>query len=207
MAADWEQYDFYRVLGVEPEAGPPELQEAYRSLTSTLNPDAKPSEQKRAAAIAFITADAAVQVLSDTTSRNTYDSILKEVQKAQSEKEKIEASRAGKLQEQQSIEEDEQLKKAALKLESARSKLAEFYYEHLFKAARESRFGTVAPEKLVGWLSAERAESARKAEQEGRRLSFRIEMEGFAGVQEMRKMRSDEIVHIVDELVQKFQLP
>ncbi len=206
MATDWEKYNFYRILEVDPEAGAEEIAEAHRVRTSTLNPDAKPQEQKRAAAVAFIIADAALRVLSDERARNSYDSKLKEVEKAESEKEKIEASRRGKLQEQQSIEEDEKLKKAVLKFESARGALADFYYEKLFEAARNSRFDSVSPEKLSEWLSLERAESMRKAEEKGRRTSFRIDWQGYTSVQDMRKKRGEEIARIVVELTKKLQL-
>ena len=206
MATSWDQYNFYRVLTVDPEAAPEEIKNAYEALTATLNPDAKPEEQKRAAALAFTTAIAALQVLSDKQARATYDSKLKELQQAESEKEKIEAKRAGKLQEQQSIEEDEKLKKAALKSESARTALVDYYYEQILNAAKNSRFETVSPEKLMEWITSERSEMIRKAEQKGRRTSFRIDWQGFASVQDGRKKRAQETTQIINQLMERFHL-
>ncbi|GAB4334774.1 MAG: hypothetical protein Kow0099_07010 [Candidatus Abyssubacteria bacterium] len=206
MATDWGQYDFYGVLDVDPNASLEEIEKAFSDRTSALNPDNKPKEQRRAAAIAFVTAEAARQVLSAQATRDSFNAKLKEVKEAESEKKKVEEKRKGKLQEQQTIEEDEKLKNASIRYESAKSALAEFYYDQLFKAARASRFDTVPSGTLVEWLNFERAESMRKSEQKGRRTLFRIGWEGFAGVQDMRKERSQETVRIVDELVQKFGL-
>ncbi len=204
--ADWDQQDFYRLLRIDKEATPTEIEEAYANLTSALDPDSSPKEQKRANALAFITAHTARQTLLDQTKRTSYDAKLKEVQETEAEKEKIEAKRAGKLQEQQSIEEDEKLKKAALRYEAARNALSDFYYNQLFAAARQSSFETIEPEQLMGWLSAERAESLRKEEQKGRKISFRIDLSSFGGVQDMRKKRGDEIPAIIDELTRTFHL-
>jgi DnaJ-class molecular chaperone len=206
MANEWEQFDFYRILGVQSSVGDEEINKAHANLTSTLNPDAKPEEQRRAAAVAFVVADAAFAALSDKSLRSVFDTKVSEIQKAESDKEKIETQRKGKLQEQQSVEEDEKLKRAVLRYESAKKDLADFYYEHVFKAARNSHFETTSADKLLEWLSSERAESLRKAEQKGRKISFRIDWEGFDAVQNMRKKRSEEIVKIVDELVEGLQL-
>ncbi|MBI5115182.1 DnaJ domain-containing protein [Candidatus Poribacteria bacterium] len=206
MPNDWEQFDFYRVLDVPSNAGDEEIKNAHANLTSTLNPDAKPDEQKRAAAVAFVIADAAFAALSDKSIRGVFDAKVSEIQKAESERDKIETQRKGKLQEQQSVEEDEKLKRAMLRYDSAKKDLADFYYEHVFKAARNSHFETTSADKLLEWLSSERAESLRKAEQKGRKISFRIEWEGFGAVQSMRKKRSEEIVKIVDVLAERLQL-
>jgi len=207
MTTDWDQYNLYRMLEVEPDATVDEIQEAHQRLTSTMDLDGKPDEQKRSAAIASVAANAALDMLSDEGSRNDYDEKMKEMQKAASAKEKIEARRRGKLQEQQSIEEDEKLKDAVLRYETAKTALADLYYERLFKAARNSRLGTVTPEKLLEWLSSERAESMRKAEAKGRRTSFGIDWEGFTSVQDMRKKRAEETVRIVQELAGRFGIP
>jgi DnaJ-class molecular chaperone len=204
--ADWEQYDFYRVLEVEPTASAEEIEKAFEARASTFNPDNKPQEQKRAAAMAFVVADAARQTLSDQRARDFFDAKLKGVKEADSEKTKVEEKRKGKLQEQQTIEEDEKLKRASVRYEAAKSALAEFYYDQLFKAARASKFTAVPSDTVVEWLSFERAESMRKSEQRGRRTSFRIGWEGFVGIQDMRKKRGQEIVGIVDELVTRFGL-
>ncbi|MBI4830711.1 MAG: DnaJ domain-containing protein [Candidatus Lindowbacteria bacterium] len=128
MAAAWDQHNFYGILDVNSNAGEEEIKRAHANLTSTLNPDTKPEEQKRAAAIAFIIADAGLAVLLDKSTRSGFDAKLASTLKAESEKEKIETQRSGKLQEQQSVEEDEKLKSAVLRYESARKELADFYY-------------------------------------------------------------------------------
>ena len=207
MAADWDQYNFYKTLDLESDASVEEIRKAHQHLTSTINPDTTSDEQKKAAAMAFVAANAALEVLSSENSRNDYDARIKEVQKAASAKEKIEARRRGKLQEQQSIEEDERLKDAVLRYETARNALGDFFYEQLLRVARDSDLGSVEPEKLMEWLSSERSESMRKAESKGRRTSFSIDWQDFAGVQDMRKKRSEETVRIVGRLAEKLQLP
>jgi DnaJ-class molecular chaperone len=206
VTTDWEQYNFYRILEVEPDAGADEMANAHRQLTSSLTPDSESEEQKKATALDLIVADAALDVLSDKQIRNEYDSRLGTAQKAASIKAKVESKRAGKAQEELSAEEDEKLQKATVKYETARDALADFYYERLFDRAKESRFETIPSEKLMEWLSAERAESIRKAEQKGRKTSFRIDWQGFANVQDTRKKRTGEIIGLIDELVEKLQI-
>lgn len=207
MTADWEQYDFYRLLEVEHDAGPEEITKAHEQLISTLDPDKKPDEQKRATALARIVADAVLDVLSDEESRKTYNSRLEEAQKAASSRSKIESKRAGTLQEEQSLEEDVKLQKAIVRYESAKSALADFYYDRLFDTAKKSTFETVPKEKLMEWLGVERAEAMRKAEQKGRRTSFSIDWQGFVDIQSARKRRIEEMAVLVEELVEKLPLP
>ncbi len=207
MTTDWEQHDFYRLLEIEYSAGPEEVANAHERLASTLDPDKKPDEQKRATALARIVADAARDVLCDEESRKIYNSRLEEVQNAASSRAKIEAKRAGKLQEEQSIEEDVKLQKAVVRYESARSAFAEFYYDRLFDTAKKSAFQTVLRQTLLEWLGVERAEAMRKAEQKGRRTSFGIDWQGFLGIQEARKKRTEEITALVEDLVEKLPLP
>jgi DnaJ-class molecular chaperone len=94
MTADWERYNFYRTLEVEAHATVQEIENACRHLTSTIDPDGKPDERKREAAVGFVAANAALEVLSDEGSRRDYDEKIKEVQKAASAKEKIEEGKA-----------------------------------------------------------------------------------------------------------------
>lgn len=206
MAADWERYSFYKVLEVEPGASADEIETAHQRLVSSLEPDAAPDGEKRAVAVAFIAAEAALEVLSDEKSRKALDARLNDVLKAASEKKKIETKRKGKLQEQQSIEDDVKLQTATAKLDSAIGALIDFYYDQMFKKARETRFEIITPEKLMEWLSSERAESAKASQLKGRRMSFGIDWRGFTSVQDKRKERGEEILAIVDELVAKFQL-
>ena len=207
MADDWDQYNLYKTLEVESDANVQEIESAHQRLVSRINPDSEPDEQKKAVAVAFVTVNAAFEVLADENSRSDYDAKIKEMQKTASAKEKIEAKRRGKLQEQQSIEEDEKLKSAVVRYETAKTVLADFFYEQLFKTARNSRLGSVQPEKLMEWLSSERAESMRKAEGRERSTSFDIDWQGFTGVQDMRKKRTEETVRIVEKLAERFQLP
>jgi len=205
MQQGYNQHDFYGILSVQPEAGEPEIIKAHEALAASLDPDNKPAEEKKDAALNLLSADAARDVLLDSQKREEYDAKLIDVQKAQSEKEKIEAKRAGKLQEQQSIEEDEKLKQASLHLEAAQEILADFYYDHLFASARKRTFNSVPLEKVLEWLSSDRVELLRKAEQKGRRISFRIDWHGFGNIQEMRKQRGEQIGHIVGRLVDKLE--
>ncbi len=193
MTADWEHYNFYRALEIDPDAGVDEVKKAHEQVTASLDPDAEPEKGKRSAALAFLAADAALEALSDAESRKDHDAKLEEAQKAASAKDKLEAKRKGKLQEEQSIEEDAKFQKATLRSESAKSALADFYYDRLFKRARDIRFDTIPNETLMEWLSSERAESIRKAEQKGRKTSFEIDWQGFderAGEAERAKPRN-----------------
>jgi hypothetical protein len=202
-----ERYSFYRALTVERDAAKAEIAGAHEQAVSALEPAAGTDEQKRAVVLARIVADTAQAVLIDEESRALYDAKIAEAEKAESAKTKLESKRAGKLQEEQTIEEDVKLQKATVKYESALGALADFYYDRLFDAARETVFEAVPKEKVLEWLSAERAEAIRKAEQKGRKTSFRIDWEGFASVQDKRKTRGEEIAGIIENLVQELQLP
>lgn len=207
MAGDWEQYSFHKILDVDPRADTDGIKSAHKALVSTLDPDTAPEEEKRAVALARLAADAALDALIDEESRKAFDARIDDVMKAASNKNKIETKRKGKLQEQQSMEEDEKLQKATEKFDSAISALSDFYYDRLFNRARKTRFDTITTENLMEWLGSERAESARASRQRGGRASFQIDWRGFAGVQDKRKERNEEIAQIVDGLVAKFQLP
>ena len=207
MSQEPEQYNFYKVLEVVPDAATEDIAAAHSQLVAALEPDKKPDEQKRAAALAHIMANVALEVLSDEKLRQDYNAKLEEFQKTASYKSKVEAKRAGKLQEEQSIEEDRKLQKATVDYEAARTALADFYYDRLFDEAKKSAFKTIPREKLMEWLSAERAEATRKAEQKGRRASFRIDWQGFTSVQDTRKKRTEEIAGQVEEFVTKLPLP
>ena len=207
MAVDWEKYSFYKVLEVEPGARADEIEKAHKALVSTIEPDAAPDAEKMAAAIAFISAEAALETLSDEKSRSALDAKLDDTLKAASKKNKVEGSRKGKLQEQHSIEDDAKLQAATSNLDSAASALMDFYYERLFKKAKESRLKTVTTEKLMEWLSSERAESAKEFQPKGRKAAFQIDWRGFLSVQDRRKERGEEILEIVDGLVAKLQIP
>lgn len=207
MGTNWEQHDFYRILQIDPEAGASEVERSHKELTSELDPDAKPEDQKKGAALAFVAIEAAYATLADEESRKSYNEKHKAMKKAQSAREKIESKRQGKLQEEQSIEEDERLKQAIQRYESAENAIVDFYYDRVLTAARESRFSAIPPEQVVKWLSSQREESARKSEQKGRRLSYQIDWDGFPSVQESRKGRSKEILHFIDELMETFQAP
>jgi hypothetical protein len=195
------------VLQIEPDAGTEEITRAHGQLTASLDPATQADEQKKDIALARVVADTALDVLSDEGIRKTYDEKLDELQKAVASKAKIESKRAGKLQEEQSVEEDTKLQKATVKYETARSALVDFYFDRLSDRARETEFEAIPQEKLMEWISAERAEAVRKAEQKGRRTSFRIDWEGFASVQDKRKGRGDDVTEIVERLVEELHLP
>jgi hypothetical protein len=76
----------------------------------------------------------------------------------------------------------------------------------MFKTARESRFDTVTTDKLMEWLSSERAEAARSPQQRAGGTSFDIDWKGFTSVQDKRKERGEEIAKIVDDLLAEFDL-
>ncbi|RJP20407.1 MAG: hypothetical protein C4520_11555 [Candidatus Abyssobacteria bacterium SURF_5] len=201
MAQNSDQYNFYKVLSVQSNAQEPDIQKAYEEATASLRPEDMPAEERKAAILALVAADAAKLVLLDSKKRSLFDARLNEVRKIQTEKEKIEAKRAGKLQEQQSIEEDEKLKNVSLQLDAANAALSDFYYDQLFAAAKTRKFESVPPDNVMEWISSQRADLLRKAEQKGRRVSFRIDWRGFPAIQEMRKKRGEEIDAIVDQLV------
>ena len=207
LGSNWEQHDFYRILQVDPDAGTSEIERSHKELISELDPNAKPDDQKKAAALAFVAIEAAYTTLADEKSRKSYNKKHKEMKKAESAREKIESKRQGNLQEEQSIEEDEKFKKVIQRHESAENAIVDFYYDRVLTAAGESRFNSIPPEQVVKWLSSQREESARKSEQKGRRLSYQIDWDGFPSVQESRKGRSKEILHFIDELMETFQAP
>ncbi len=206
MAADWEKYSFYTILGVESGARADEIEKAHRLITSSLEPDARADDEKREAAMALVAADAALGVLCDDEARRDHDARLESVLKAASGKKKIETRRKGKLQEQQSVEDDVKLQKATAAMDSAVGALIDSYYERLFARARESRFESITAETLMEWLSSERAESERASQPKGRSTAFRIDWSGFASVQDKRKERGEEIAGIVGELLERFHL-
>lgn len=198
-----DQYNFYRVLGVQPGAIEPEILKAHETLAASVRLEDLSGENKKEAALTLVSAQAGRRVLTDKEKRELYDAKLNDAQKAEAEKEKIETKRAGKLQEQQSIEEDEKLKQVSLRVEGAMEALTDFYYEHVFAAAREENIRNVSLEKLLEWIGLERAELLRKSEQKGRRIAFRLDWTGLTNVQEMRRTRNEEIGTIVDRLVNR----
>jgi DnaJ-class molecular chaperone len=195
-----EHYNFYRILRVQPEAGDAEIQRAHADLTAAIRLEDMPPEKAKEAALTLVAAEAARHALTNPAKRESFDAKLAEAQRAESEKEKIETKRAGKLQEQQSIEDDEKLKQVSLRLEAATEALADFYFEQLFAVAREGNIQSVPLDKLLEWLNSERMELLRKAEQKGRKVAFRIDWHGLGNVQEERKRRGEEIEAIVERL-------
>ena len=206
MAEDWERYSFYRILEVDPQTNADEIKTAHEQIVSELDPDSASEEDQKKTALARLAADAALAALSDEESQKDCDARLEAIKKAASGKKKIEARRKGKLQDQQSIEEDEKLQKATERFDSAIGSLAELYYDHLFAVAKESSFETVSPDALMEWLSSDRAESGKSSQQRTGRTSFAIDWRGFSSVQEMRKTRFQEIEDIVMELTTTFEL-
>ena len=206
MAEDWERYSFYGILEVDPQTKVDEIKAAHEGVVPELDPDSAPEADRKKTALARLAADAALAALSDEESRKDCDAKLEAIKKAASGKKKIEAKRKGKLQDQQSIEEDEKLQKATERFDSAVGSLAEFYYDHLFAAAKESRFETLSADTLMEWLSSDRAEPAKSSQQRTGRASFVIDWRGFSSVQEMRKTRFKEIEDIIRELTTTFEL-
>lgn len=199
-----EKHNFYNILGIESGASVGDIEVGHKALTEPLDVDEKPEEEKRTAALAFLSVEAAFGVLSDVDARKDYDGKLKALNKAASSKEKIESALMGK--EEQSPQEEDRLQKAKERYRASAKELTDIYYEKMFAAAKEGSLETVDPEQLMEWIGDERAESERKAEQKGRRVSFNINWDGFASVQDKRKERSDEILKIVDDLVENLQL-
>jgi DnaJ-class molecular chaperone len=204
MQKETDHYNFYRALGVQPQANDQEIIQAHQSAIASLQPDSLSGEERKRAALELLAANTARHVLTDSEKRKVYDVRLNDLLKVESEREKIQAKRAGKLQEQQSIEDDEKLKQISLRAEAALESLADFYYEELFAVAREGNIPSVSLDKLLEWISGERAEFMRQSEQKGRRVSFRIDLHGLSNVQEMRKKRTEEIGTIVEGLVKQF---
>lgn len=70
---EWYEKDYYKVLGVPPEATPKEITKAYRQLARKLHPDQNPGDA--AAEERFKEVSAAYEVLGDATKRTEYDEV------------------------------------------------------------------------------------------------------------------------------------
>lgn len=70
---EWLQKDYYRVLGVSPEAPQDEITKAYRSLARQLHPDRNPDDAR--AEERFKEVSAAYDVIGDADKRGQYDEI------------------------------------------------------------------------------------------------------------------------------------
>jgi molecular chaperone DnaJ len=70
---DWFDKDFYKSLGVSPEAADTEIKKAYRKLAKDLHPDKNPGNAQ--AEQRFKDISEAYSVLSDTEQRKEYDAI------------------------------------------------------------------------------------------------------------------------------------
>lgn len=70
---DWLEQDFYKVLGVDPEAGEKEITKAYRKLARQYHPDANSGDEK--AEERFKEISAAYDVVGDESKRKEYDEI------------------------------------------------------------------------------------------------------------------------------------
>ncbi len=70
---DWLEQDFYKVLGVEKDAGEKEITKAYRKMARQYHPDANPGDAK--AEDRFKEISAAYDVVGDETKRKEYDDI------------------------------------------------------------------------------------------------------------------------------------
>ncbi|HXY43859.1 MAG TPA: DnaJ domain-containing protein, partial [Acidimicrobiales bacterium] len=67
---DWFETDYYKVLGVAPEATEKEITRAYRKLAKKYHPDANPGSEDQFKKIA-----AAYDVLGDAEKRKEYDEV------------------------------------------------------------------------------------------------------------------------------------
>ncbi len=70
---EWLQTDYYRALGVSPDASPADITKAYRALARRLHPDRNPNDA--AAEERFKQVSAAYDVIGDTDKRKQYDEI------------------------------------------------------------------------------------------------------------------------------------
>ncbi len=70
---DWLEQDFYKVLGVDKDAGEKEITKAYRKLARQFHPDANPGDTK--AEERFKEISAAYDVVGDEAKRKEYDDI------------------------------------------------------------------------------------------------------------------------------------
>jgi molecular chaperone DnaJ len=70
---EWFEKDYYKVLGVSPDASERDIQRAYRKLAKQHHPDANPGD--RQSEERFKEANAAHDVLSDPAKRKEYDEI------------------------------------------------------------------------------------------------------------------------------------
>src|SRR5258708_4810116 len=67
---EWFETDYYKVLGVSPEADEKEITRAYRKLAKQYHPDANPGSEDR-----FKEISGAYDVLGDTQKRKEYDEV------------------------------------------------------------------------------------------------------------------------------------
>ena len=70
---EWFEKDYYKVLGVSPDASERDIQRAYRKLAKQYHPDANPGD--RQAEERFKEANTAHDVLSDPAKRQEYDEV------------------------------------------------------------------------------------------------------------------------------------
>ena len=70
---EWLQKDYYRSLGVSPDASPADITKAYRSLARQLHPDRNPDDAR--AEERFKEVSAAYDVIGDADKRRQYDEI------------------------------------------------------------------------------------------------------------------------------------
>lgn len=73
MNRDWVDKDFYKVLGVAPDAPQEEIKKAYRKLAQTHHPDAKPGDKE--AEERFKEISEAYSTLSNAEKRKEYDEV------------------------------------------------------------------------------------------------------------------------------------